>query len=533
MHRHTELEWQFAATDLAAARTWLASLPQGHSERRCTRQPSLHLHDTYYDSSDWMIYRAGFALRLRHASEDAADAGETELTLKALRAPVRGIARRTEISAPMPRSDIGTLLASAEPIAEHIRALVGTRLLAPLFQAHTRRERLRLLEADSELPLAEIDLDEISIETPAGEAEQLTRVEVECIHAEPAALEPWVVGLRDGARLQPVQLSKFRTGIAAAGLDPERQPDLGSLGISASQDFSATQLAQLRRYFALLLAGEPRVRADAPEAVHQMRVAARHLDVLLRSWRRRGPAWAVRERRSLRMLVRSLGAVRDLDVQIAHLEASFAALAGDEQLALVPMLERLQEQRRDLRGRLLHALDSERVRFWVDSWKERLVGEHADGTAQPAATGAVARELVREQARKLRKRAERIRAGSDPDEYHEVRIRAKRLRYTLDAFEELFGEAGRVYGRALGKLQDILGAYQDATVREQHFAALANDARQLPSATYFAMGRLVERDARAFDRCRRKFSKAYARIRGRRWRALADVMRSQARPDAR
>jgi len=531
MNRHTELEWQFAATDLGAARAWLAGLPQGHSERRCTRQPSLQIQDIYYDSSDWMIYRAGFKLRLRHASEDAADAGETELTLKALRAPVKGIARRTEITAPMANSDIGTMLNSGEPIAEHIRALVGTRLLSPLFKAHTRRERLRLLEADSELPLAEIDLDETFIETPTGEAEQLTRVEVECIHAEPAALVPWVEGLRDGARLQPARLSKFRTGIAAAGLDPEKRPDLGSLGISASQSFHATQLAQLRRYFALLLESEPRVRADAVDAVHQMRVAARHLDVLLRSWRQRGPAWAVRERRALRMLVRSLGAVRDRDVQIAHLEASFATLAGDEQLALRPMLERLQEQRRDMRGRLLHTLDSERVRLWVDGWKERLVGEHADSSAPPAATGAVARELVREQARKLRKRAARIRAGSDPDEYHEVRIRAKRLRYTLDAFEELYGEAGRAFGRALGKLQDILGAFNDATVRAQHFAALANDAQQLPSVTSFAMGRLVERDVRAFDRCQRKFSQAYARIRGRRWRALADVMRSQARTD--
>jgi len=532
MNRRTELEWQFAATDLGAARTWLAGLPQGHSERRCTGQPTLQIHDTYYDSSDWMIYRAGFALRLREASEDAG-AGETELTLKALRAPVKGIARRTEISAPMASSDIGTILASAEPIAAHIRALVGTRLLSPLFRAHTRRERLRLLEADSELPLAEIDLDEISIETPAGEAEQLTRVEVECIHAEPAALEPWVDGLRDGARLQPALLSKFRTGIAAAGLDPEKRLDLGGLGITAGQSFQATQLAQLRRYFAPLLESEPRVRADAADAVHQMRVAARHLDVLLRSWRARGPAWAVRERRTLRLLVRSLGAVRDRDVQIAHLETSLAALAGEEPLALRPMLEQLQEQRRDMRGRLLHTLDSERVRLWLDSWQEQLVAEHAGSAAQPPSTGAVARELVREQARKLRKRAERIRAGSDPDEYHEVRIRAKRLRYTLDAFEELYGEAGRAYGRALGKLQDILGAYHDATVREQHFAALANDARQLPSATYFAMGRLVERDARAFDRCKRKFSKAYARIRGRRWRALADAMRSQARADAR
>ena len=69
MNRHTEQEWQFAAQDLESARIWLAAQPQETTERHCAPRPTLTLQDTYYDSSDWMIFRAGFALRVRDAHE--------------------------------------------------------------------------------------------------------------------------------------------------------------------------------------------------------------------------------------------------------------------------------------------------------------------------------------------------------------------------------------------------------------------------------------------------------------------------------
>jgi CHAD domain-containing protein len=101
----------------------------------------------------------------------------------------------------------------------------------------------------------------------------------------------------------------------------------------------------------------------------------------------------------------------------------------------------------------------------------------------------------------------------------------------LDAFEPLYGETGRAYTRALGKLQDVLGDLHDAAVRQEHFAGLVNVSPPLPSSAGFVMGRLAERDRLAYDRCQRKFSKTYSRIRGRRWRALAELMQSQSQPE--
>jgi triphosphatase len=528
MNPHTEQEWQFSAPALSAARDWLAAQPHEPGARRFETRPTLELHDTYYDSSDFMIFRAGFALRLRHSS-GGTEGDVTEITLKSLQPPRNGFARRSEFSEQVTEADIDAALGRPAGIGERIRELVGARPLEKLFDAHTRRERQQLLEADNELPLAEVDLDETSMETAAGTAHTLQRVEVECLNAEPAALSPWVEQLRAAARLEPVVQSKFRAGLAAAGLNPAPVLDLGAVDISASQPFADTQLALFRRYFVALFDREPLVRAGADSAVHEMRVAARHLEVLLRIFKGFGPAWAMSARGALRKLVKLLGGVRDCDVQIAHLEGSFASLDAAERANVLPLLDRLERRRRKSRERLLHYLDSPRMREWTAKWLDNLrAGTTGGPRALSAATGELARELVRAQARKLRKRADKLRDDSTPDDYHEVRIRAKRLRYTLDAFADLYGSAAENYTRVLARLQNILGAFNDAAVRTSQFTELVSKARRLPPSTSFMIGRMVERDVRGFDQCRRQFPRAYRRLRRRRWRELLAAMDSAA-----
>jgi CHAD domain-containing protein len=527
MEKSTEQEWQFSAPGLDAARAWLAAQPHEITDRRLAIQPTLELTDTYYDSSDWMIFRAGFALRIR--SERAGAGEQTEVTLKSLSAPQNGLARRTEFSQRIEGADMNAVVATTTGIGERIRELIGERPLTPLFKANTRRERQQLLEAGSDLALAEVDLDETSIEAPSGASQQLKRVEVECINATPAALEPFVMQLRDAAQLEPVEMSKFRAGLEAAGLRPGVQLELASLEISASQPFAEAQFALLRHYFAVILAKEPLVRAGSVVAVHEMRVAARHLDVLLRLFSGYGPRWAAASRNALRALIQALGAVRDCDVQLEHLHASSAALIAADRAAIEPLRERLTLQRVQARTRLLHMLDSSRTGSWISHWLDHLrLANASSARARAANTAAVAQELIRSTARKLRKRADRLTDDSTADDFHKVRIRAKRLRYALDAFGSLYGDPAREYLRALARLQHVLGEYHDSTVRAGLFAELVTSGRRVPAATSFLVGRLVERDQGKFRECQQKFSKAYRRIKRRRWRELQTAMREQA-----
>jgi len=532
MNRHTEQEWQFAAQELGSARAWLAAQPHETHERRCTLRPTLSLQDTYYDSSDWMIFRAGFALRVRRAREadDPGDGevGETEITLKSLSEAQDGLATRLEMSENVNGSSLADVLARADGIGGRIRELVGSRQLAPLFHVRTRRERRQLLEADNDLPLAEVDLDETSIESPSGQARELKRVEVECIHADPGVLGPWVEQMRNAAQLQPVGASKFRTGLEVAGLQPFDLQSLGNTDISPRQPFAEAQLATLRRYFAAVLGKEAEARSGSATAVHEMRVAARHIEVLLRVFRGYGPSWAVQSRGRVRGLVKALGAVRDVDVQLAFLDSSLAE-NPEQRAAFAPVRARLVAQHTKARARLLSALDSPPVQAWIREWRQHLVAATPGSTrAQGKVTAVVARELVRDQARALRKRAGQLGENPNADDYHRVRIRAKRLRYTLDAFAALYGDAAQEYIRALAKLQTVLGEYNDSKVREQRFAEMVAKGPRMPPSTSFMVGRLVERDAHAPGHFRKAFSRAWRRIRRKRWRELSEIMKHEA-----
>jgi len=531
MNRHTEQEWQFQARELDSARSWLAAQPHEASERRFAPRPTLTMRDTYYDSPDWMIFRAGFALRVRQAREaDDAGSGATEVTLKSLQRGHDGLARRTEFSESVDSAQLEEILARPDGIGGRIRELVGTRELAPLFHANTRRERQHLLEADTDLPLAEVDLDETSIESPSGHAQELRRVEVECINAEPEAVSPFVEQLRAAAQLEPAEMSKFRAGLSVAGLDPPAadvpQKPSPDAALMPSQSFADTQLAILRRYFSMVKAKEADVRAGSMTAVHEMRVAARHLEVMLRMFRGYGPGWAVGARGRVHNLVKWLGAVRDCDVQLAFLDGALTECTPEQRGAFEPIRERLAARHTQARTRLLQALDSPPVRRWIQDWEQHLgAGTPGTARAQRARSAEVARTLVRDAARALRKRARRIDENSPPDDYHEVRIRAKRLRYTVDAFASLYGDPAHAFAHALSRLQAVLGDYHDAMVREQRFTELVTGGPRLPSSTSFLVGRLVERDVQAFERCRKKFDKAWKRVRRRRWDDLDDAMK--------
>ena len=69
MQDHQEVEWQFDALDVRPVSKWL----QGDSRGR---NPSVvpgethELSDGYFDTEDWRIYRAGYALRIRRKGDE-------------------------------------------------------------------------------------------------------------------------------------------------------------------------------------------------------------------------------------------------------------------------------------------------------------------------------------------------------------------------------------------------------------------------------------------------------------------------------
>jgi CHAD domain-containing protein len=107
------------------------------------------------------------------------------------------------------------------------------------------------------------------------------------------------------------------------------------------------------------------------------------------------------------------------------------------------------------------------------------------------------------------------------EDYHLVRRRAKQLRYATECSAVMFGKPADDMLKALRRLQDKLGAHQDACMAQNRLAAIAaNPASALPPRTLFLMGRLAEHYARVTGETRRTLTRSWRKVRGKRWKTL-------------
>ena len=260
-----------------------------------------------------------------------------------------------------------------------------------------------------------------------------------------------------------------------------------------------------------LVAYDPTARLGAdPEGVHQARVATRRLRSDLRTFGSvLNEPWTTGLRDELRWLGDVFGAVRDADVLFERLEAKVQLLPDVDRAPAKRILDHLRSDEARGREQLLRALRSERY----DALLDRLVGAAARPRFLPRVDGAddveVLRRVVRRPWQKLADAIEAL--GDDPSDLglHGVRIRAKSARYAAEAVAPAFGKPARAYARAVTRLQDVLGAHQDAVVAAEWLRRAGANAAD--EATGFAAGQLAAFEHREADRARRAWPDAWRR----------------------
>ena len=535
-----EVEWHFDIDDLGRVEGWLGEGLPG-SGLVAGPGSSEDLVDRYYDTEDWRLYRAGYALRIRQKG------GGAEAAMKSLAPSEGGLRRRREISEPLKDAKIGTLRAARGPVGERLRLLVGEREIGQIFEVRNNRKTFALNLADEEggvtagaagsaaageiaqgasgqlreasgaggggkgTRVGEVVLD--SAEIPLGEGEHdlagLTRVEVEV--ADKAAFDPRVQGfvrqMEGSLGLRRASISKYEAGLFATGLSPEGWSDLGPTGVDASLSLGELAFAVLRRQFAAMRAHEPGTRlGEDPEELHDMRVATRRMRAAIKIFQDALPARSRWLREELRHFAGVLGAVRDLDVHIEEVKGLSSGDGEDEALAAV--VASLEGRRAEARGRMLEALDSERYARFESSFAGMLRrGPYAVRTPEVAPTngpsGASAASVPALEAApgilgrlysKWHKAARGLERGSHAEEFHDLRKKGKRLRYATEFFSGVFSEeaTGALVG-PLKAVQDSLGRHQDATVAAELLREIAIGTPRLPKRTVFAMGLLTQR----------------------------------------
>lgn len=476
---------------------------------------TVRLHSSYLDTPGLALARNGVAMRLRRQGR------QWEATVKWAGRVEGDVHERPELTVELPGRPALPFLPPPGPLYTQLAALVAGRPLAPILLSETHRRLFDVLPPDPAAPpepLAEVALDRVRLHAPEeGRPETTYReVEVECRHGDRHDIASLARALEDGFGLLPSSESKFARGLTLLyGSDIPLGGDERVLAYDATQaavrKIVARQLRRLRLH-------DPGVRIGKdPEELHDMRVATRRLRAALRIFAAGSPArLQTRISRELRWLGDLLGGVRDLDVQLAKLEAFTAAAPAGFRPALGVLHAHLDAQRLRCRADMLAGLDTPRY-FRLLIRLEHFASSRAPrrprnaAALEPIATDG--RGAIKKAFRRLLKRGGKTGAMPNPEDLHALRIRAKRLRYLLEFLQELTGKSGRALVKRLTELQDLLGRYHDAVVAADAVRTYVEGAgAQLPPASMVALGALVGSELRLAEEKRADFDRTWRRF---------------------
>lgn len=456
---------------------------------RIEKQPPLSLHAVYFDTPARDLAAKRVTLRRRSGGSDAG----WHLKLPA------GPDARTEVRAPL-----GAAGADEDPVPDELRdvvlAIVRDRPLQPVAQIDTTRD-VHLLCGHDGAVLAEFCDDEVaaSLAEHAEEMQQWREWEIELVGPEASA--------------NTELLDRLSNRLLDAGATPAQRGSklarvLGENG--AAPDQPARPADPLHRAVAEqideLLVWDRAVRADAEDAVHQMRVTSRKIRSLLRvsqdAFGLTDKTWILDE---LRELAGVLGIARDAEVLAERYQLALDRLPPE--LVRGPIRERLVDgaRRRYRTGlqRSLIALRSQRYFRLLDAL-DALVADSLP-IERGAESAPVSIDAAYKRVRKAAKAAARSPEEDRDKALHQTRIRAKRLRYTAAATGATkVAEQAKV-------IQTLLGDHQDSVVSREHLCKEAAAAHAAGEDT-FTYGLLYQQEADLAASCRQQLGAALRRL---------------------
>jgi CHAD domain-containing protein len=243
------------------------------------------------------------------------------------------------------------------------------------------------------------------------------------------------------------------------------------------------------------------------ECLHQARVASRRLRAALSTFRDCWPGKTFRKwRKQMRQFTVALGPARDIDVQVQYIQRTLADLPEDKrpcQAGVARLLLRLRQRRESLQPRVVRALDSVEgsgVLKEMRSATERvLTGQEDDPTSAASAfVFAQAREHIVRRLYKLMGYQGSLADPGDRQRHHQMRVAAKRLRYTMELFKPAYRDTMDETLAAVKEMQTLLGAVHDSDVWTEDLQRF-RDLEQERTRQYFGHSRPFKRLAPGID----------------------------------
>ncbi|NKX49946.1 CYTH and CHAD domain-containing protein, partial [Arthrobacter deserti] len=456
------------------------SLPALHELPGVSRveQPVEHLLEAvYFDTEDLSLASRRITLRRRAGGSDAG---------WHLKLPEDGGRREFHEPPGQVSDDV------PEPLLQLVRVHVRGKALVPVARLRTRRI-VHSLRGDGNAHLADVTDDHVQAESlgPDPSSSRWREWEFELAEGTQELLAAGDALFADAGIRGAAHNSKLGRALGSRAVPPvPAAPRTKRKGPAAD-----VVLAYLHGQVSALKEQDPLVRLDAPDSVHQMRLATRRLRSALATHRKLLQAdTAGRLREELRWLGRVLGDARDTAV----MQQRPGGMVGQEDavLAMGPVSRRLEidlgRSYRQARSAVLKALDEDRYFRLLDALDELLAAPPTTKLASRPARKVLPKLVKRDLAR-LRsavKAAARTPAGQDPGPLlHEARKCAKRLRYAAEAAAPIAPKHADRIATAAHEVQDILGGHQDSVVSRQLLRRLGAESFGLGENS-FTYGRL-------------------------------------------
>lgn len=436
-------------------------------DHKTGRAGSALLVSTYFDTPDLDLKGRKQALRIRQIGK------ARQQTLKISEKAAGGLQERREFNAMVAGDEPDIALIGDDALAKQITKLADRKGLKAVFSTEIRRTTWQIAYGDSMIEVAldlgrivsgdrQMPVSEIELELVEGKASDVVRAARAICGTHPFTLD---------------QASKAARGYALF-LDRKPDPAKGDkVALSAAMTPAGALARILQSGIAQVLENVPVVRlGEDPEGVHQARVGVRRLRSALPLFKPFVTQDYMADiRDELRWLQQELGPARDFDV---FLETSLGALDRhfSDDTGVRAMIDGARAAQAAGYVRANAALSSPRftaIMLTLDLYAVE---------ASEIEAGAVADvKLKRHAGQMLDKRLKNVMkaAGKKPyalahDDLHPLRLELKKLRYATGFFQSLYDPgAAKAYGKTLSRLQDCLGALNDALVQRHLVEDLA------------------------------------------------------------
>jgi CHAD domain-containing protein len=260
--------------------------------------------------------------------------------------------------------------------------------------------------------------------------------------------------------------------------------------------------AVLLKHLEKLRNNEQLTREGNPDGVHDMRVATRRLRAGLKVLEKTvyDEDRIGKFRRKLRTLANALGDTRDSDVFLEHLERYATTLPSEKLVEIEPLRQAITERRESGLRHILRTLDDKDTAKLLNKLETFLTTPN-EGVRRPSkdtneATPMLVRHFSGSAIWELYEEvlAYETRLPAEIEVLHRLRVACKRLRYTLEFFEEALPSQTKGLIKQLVVVQDHLGALHDHQVAIERVERLEKQHPDDMSLVDYAALRSNERD---------------------------------------